>query len=230
MTDATLQIKGMYKELRDAVIALQAAIHQLPGNDWKKTLVNELVQQLPDSLTTLEEFKARLKQVDLYLGMQRLLMKACSQKDEKQRQAIQDATKRLIDLRHQIAKLFPQDFPLYIEEPETGIDLSQLDDIELPCQDKEFFTLIKDCDLQVAEWTRQLLKQCPLDLTTNDVKRIIRVWGAAVHTFVEDARKQADPNDRVLPGTPITLSRFLCIHDELEALYDELSDVAVASV
>lgn len=218
MTDLTLQDRDNYTQLRSAAFALKSAMESLddlPQNKLIKALVNTLVpDELPVSLTTIEELEEQVDRFKGYLAVQKFLLASINATDS-QRATISQATENLSNQVTQI-KSSLQD----IEDA----DLSTLDDLNAPCVDALFFSLLPSPE---RAWTEKLLDGRLPALTNEQLQKLIAAWGTAISAFVEDARKKNEPAGKVAPGQAETVAHFFCIHEGLEALYDKLSSLTV---
>lgn len=214
MAGLTQQDRENYKKLQIAVKNLWNLIKDLAENPIQKllkSLSNELLQEskFPETLNTLEELESRLNMIDAYLGPQNLLLASPTP-------AIAEATQELLQ-QSDLIKESLQDL--------KGTDLSRLDDLESSCTDPQFFELIKGNPKKPnieASWTKSLLADHPLNLNNTQIDQLTNVWGIAIAGIVDDAQKQ---RGKLVPGTTDTISRFFCIHEELEALYDRVSNL-----
>jgi hypothetical protein len=210
MADLTPQDRESYGKLRNAVRALNEKIEKIPAAtaDLLKQLIAALLTQLPENLETLAELEEQLAKVDGYLLMQNLLLETLKLSGDR---AIAQASQNVSNQSKQI-KASLQD----IEDA----DLSKLDDLNPPCADALFLGFITG---EAKTWTEKLLDGYPPNLSSIQIKQLTDAWGTAVRAFVEDARKKKEPQGQVKPGKPDTIMHFFCIHEELEALYDNLS-------
>lgn len=220
MAELTQQDRENYTKLRDAVATLQKAIRtlgdQLPQHKLLKGLVETLLAeaQFSSSPNTIEELESRLDRVDGYLASQRLLLDASSL-NEAQQNAIAQSTQTLLN-QSALIKASLQD----IEDS----DLSTLDDLNPPCVDALFMTFLP---AKEKGWTEKLLDGRLPALKDEEIQLLIDAWGTAVYKVAEDARQEGEKDGKLFPGKLDTIFRFFCIHEELEALYDRLSTLAV---
>ena len=213
MAGLTQQDRENYKKLQIAVKNLWNLIKGLadsPTQKLLKSLSNELLQEskFPETLNTLEELESSLNMIDAYLGPQNLLLASPTP-------AIAEATQELLQ-QSDLIKESLQDL--------KDADLSRLDDLESPCIDTLFFELIEGVSQKPnieASWTKSLLADHPINLNDQEIRQLTDVWGIAVSGIVKDAQNACGME----PGTPGTIARFFCIHEELEDLYDKVSNL-----
>ncbi|MCY7408032.1 MAG: hypothetical protein LH631_11840 [Alkalinema sp. CAN_BIN05] len=217
MAELTQPDRDNYKKLQGLVGKLVAVMGdpKVTAGDPKviaeqKTFLKSLFEKLflstpalPDKLDTIEELESRLDKIDTYLSTQNLLLPSPPD-------AIAIATKELLE-HSALIKESLQDV--------TDADLSTLDDLGSPCSDEQFFRSIEG---KPKEWTKALLGNHSQNLDSNQITQLTDAWGIAVSGIVKDAQNQAPP---LKPGTPDTISRFFCIHEELEDLYDKVSNL-----
>jgi hypothetical protein len=220
MAELTQQDRDNYKKLQELVDALRQAITTADQSKHKaieflKSLFEQIFlakppdPALPNELNTAEDLESRLDQIDAYLIPQNLLLQ--SPPDE-----INKATQELLK-QSDLIKESLQDI--------KDADLSTLDDLESPCTDAQFFELITGQNCQntnlLKNWTKRLLAGHSLKLSSENISQLTDAWAIAVSGIIKDAQKTGG----IEPGTPDTIARFFCIHEELEDLYDKVSNL-----
>jgi hypothetical protein len=214
MTELTQQDRDNYKKLQKIVDILRKAITaDSKDQPTQKMLLKSLFDQLfpakpplsalPDELETIEELESRLDKIDAYLGPQNLLLTPLPPEIDK---ATQELLKQSALIKESLQDI-------------KDADLSTLDDIGSPCSDEQFFQLIKG---KPKSWTKNLLENHPLNLDDKEITQLTDAWGIAVSGIVDDAQKQGG---KLIPGKTDTIFRFFCIHEELEDLYDKVSNL-----
>ena len=208
MAKLTQPDRDNYKKLKTIVERLRPKV----TDDTLKALFNRLLPStdLPNELNTIQALESILDKIDAYLGTQNLLLPSPPD-------AIATATQELLE-HSALIKESLQDV--------TDAYLSTLDDLGSPCTDAQFLELIPAIPGNSKDspktWTKRLLVGHSFELSSTDIIKLTDAWGISIAGIVEDAQNQALP---LSPGTPDTIARFFCIHEELEDLYDKVSDL-----
>ena len=210
MAKLTTQDTDNYKNFKKAADSLKDALKPLTVTGNPK-LVKDLFYaiHIPESLKGIGELEELLDRIESYIVVQNFLLDITSLNAE-QKLAITNTTQELIS-QFNLIKESLQDF--------KDADLSTLDDLGFLCSDEQFLRLIEG---KPREWTKALLGNHSQNLDSNQITQLTDAWGIAVSGIVKDAQDQALP---LKPGTPDTIARFFCIHEELEDLYDKVSDL-----
>jgi hypothetical protein len=212
MIEFTEQDKANYESLKDASTTLHKQKDNLRSE--LRPLIDAVHANIISSLQNVLEMEGRLAHVDAYLLMQDFLQKDPSH-------SIIQATQKLRDQSALIRASLQN-----IEDA----DLSKLDDFDFPCRDDQFLNLIRATpkinNKTAKELTLSLLNGLSLNLSNADITELTDRWGTAVSGIVKDAQNsEGDTNKHLDPGTPSTIARFFCIHEELEDLYDKVSNL-----
>ena len=216
MAELTHQDRDNYENFKNAASSLKNALNSLPatGNPkLVKDLFSAIVHQLPVSLKDIGELKKSPDQIESYMVVQNLLLDISSLNAE-QKLAVANTTQELISQSNLIKESL-RDI--------TDTDLSALDDLGSPCMDAQFLDLIPDNKTDLSKtWTKRLLAGYSFELSSIDIIKLTDAWGSAIAGIVDDAQKRGG---KLEPGKEDTLFRFFCIHEELEDLYDKVSNL-----
>ena len=216
MAELTDQDRSNYENFKNAASSLKNALNSLPAttnSKLLKELFSAIVHQLPVSLKDIGELRKSPDQIESYMVVQSLLLDISSLNAE-QKLAVANTTQELISQSNLIKESL-QDI--------TDTDLSALDDLGSPCIDAQFLDLIPDHKIDLPKtWTKRLLAGYSFELSSTEITKLTDAWGIAIDRIVEDAQDQALS---LTPGTPDTIVRFFCIHEELEDLYDKVSNL-----
>lgn len=216
MAELTDQDRNNYENFKNAASSLKNALNSLPATSNSKLLkelFSAIVCQLPVSLKDIGELKKSPDQIESYMVIQNLLLDISSLNAE-QKLLITNTTQELIS-QSNLLKESLQDI--------TGADLSTLDDLGSPCTDAQFLDLIPDNKTDLSKtWTKRLLAGYSFELSSTEITKLTDAWGSAIAGIVDDAQKQGG---KLEPGKADTLFRFFCIHEELEDLYDKVSNL-----
>jgi hypothetical protein len=212
MAELTDQDKQNHEDLKDASTVLHNQKNNLQPE--LEMLISAVHNNIILPLQNLAELEERLTHVDAYLLMQDFLQKNPSD-------SIIQATQKLRD-QSTLIKASLQSF--------EDADLSKLDDFTPACRDDQFFKLISDTPKikgkTAKKITLDLLDGLSPNLSSADITELTDRWGIAVSGIVKDAQNsEGETNKQLDPGTPTTIARFFCIHEELEDLYDKVSNL-----
>ena len=216
MAELTDQYRNNHENFKNAASSLKNALNSLPATSNSKLLkelFSAIVHQLPVSLKDIGELRKSPDQIESYMVVQSLLLDISSLNAE-QKLAVANTTQELISQSNLIKESL-RDI--------TDTDLSALDDLGSPCMDAQFLDLIPDNKTDLSKtWTKRLLAGYSFELSSIDIIKLTDAWGSAIAGIVDDAQKRGG---KLEPGKEDTLFRFFCIHEELEDLYDKVSNL-----
>ena len=218
MAELTDQYRNNHENFKNAASSLKNALNSLPATSNSKLLkelFSAIVHQLPVSLKDIGELKKSPDQIESYMVIQNLLLDISSLNTEQQL-SVANTTQELVSQSNLIKESLQ----------DKDADLSTLDDLGSSCSDAQFLELIpvvpgnnKD---SLKTWTKALLAGHSFELSSTEITKLTDAWGIAIAGVVDDAQKQGE---NLEPGKSDTLFRFFCIHEELEDLYDKVSNL-----